>query len=447
MTQAAETANIYQRPAELLQALLRFDTTNPPGNEAACIGYIRELLAAAGIESTLVARAPSRPNLIARLGGRGEAPPLLLYGHVDVVTTAGQRWTHPPFAGEIAEGYVWGRGALDMKGGVAMLLAAFMRAKVEAAALPGDVLFAALADEEASGKFGAQFLVTEHPELFAGMRYALGELGGFTYYLGQQRLYPIMVAEKRYTQLRAVIRGPGGHGSLPMHGGAAFKLARFLARLDAQRLPVHVTPPVREMITATADLLPVPAGLLLRQVLHPPVTDRVLELLGAAGASFDPLLHNTVNATIIRGGEKVNVIPSEITVEMDGRLVPGCTAEDLRAEVQRLAGKDAEIQIVYPADGATAPHHMGLYATLADILKRADPEGAPIPLVLAAVTDGRFFSQLGIQTYGFLPMNLPRGFDLQPLLHAADERVPVEAMRFGADAIYQALLRFGEGRN
>jgi acetylornithine deacetylase/succinyl-diaminopimelate desuccinylase-like protein len=442
---AAESATIYQRPTELLQALLRFDTTNPPGNEAACIAYIRELLAAAGIESTIIARDPTRPNLIARLRGRGVAPPLLLYGHVDVVTTEGQRWTHPPFAGEIADGYVWGRGALDMKGGVAMLLAAFLRAKAEEAALPGDVLFAALADEEVHSEYGALFLVAEHPDLFTGVRYALGELGGFTHSLGAQRLYPIMVAEKRFTQLRAVIRGPGGHGSLPMRGAAAFKLARFLARLDARRLPVHVTPPVRAMIEATADLLPLPAGLLLRQVLHPPITDRMLDLLGAAGATFDPLLHNTVNATMIHGGEKVNVIPSEIMVEMDGRLVPGQTAEDLRAEVQRLAGGDAEVEIVYAADGATAPHHMGLYATLADILKRADPVGAPIPLVLPAVTDGRFFSQLGIQTYGFLPMNLPRGFDLRPLLHAADERVPVEALRFGTEAIYQALLRFGEG--
>ena len=352
---------------------------------------------------------------------------------------------HPPFAGEIADGFVWGRGTLDMKGGVAMLLAAFLRARAERATLPGDVIFAALVDEEVHSESGALFLVNEHPELFAGVRYALGELGGFTSYAGGRRLYPIMVAEKRYTQLRATVRGPGGHGSLPSHGGALAKLARFLRRLDTRRLPVHVTPPVRAMIAATAEALPRPAGLLLRQLLHPALTDRVLDLLGPLGVSFDPLLHNTVNATIIRGGEKVNVIPGEITVELDGRLVPGSVAEDLRAEVQSLAGADAEITIVYAEDGAVAPHDLSLYPILADVLRQADPGGVPIPLVLPAVTDGRFFAQLGIQTYGFIPMRLPRGFDFASLLHAADERVPVEALAFGADAIYAALLRFDEG--
>jgi acetylornithine deacetylase/succinyl-diaminopimelate desuccinylase-like protein len=446
MSPAADATTIYQRPAELLLQLLRFDTTNPPGNEAACIGYIREVLSAAGIEASLVARDPARPNLIARLRGQGDARPLLLYGHVDVVTTEGQQWTHPPFAGEIADGFIWGRGTLDMKGGVAMLLAAFLRAHAEGALLPGDVLFAAVVDEEASGGNGARFLVEERGDLFADVRFALGELGGFTYHLGQQRLCPIMIAEKRYAQLRAVIRGPGGHGSLPMRGGAAAKLARFLRRLDARRLPVHITPPVSEMIQATADALPLPAGLLLRQLLAPALANRVLDLLGPVGGSFDSLLHNTVNATMIHGGEKVNVIPSEITVEMDGRLLPGYTAEDLRAEVQALAGADAEIQIVYREDGASSPHDMGLYSTLAAILRQADPGCMPTPMVLPAVTDGRFFSQLGIQTYGFLPMKLPRGFDLAALLHAADERVPVEALAFGADAIYQALLRFGAAR-
>ncbi|MBF6590757.1 MAG: M20/M25/M40 family metallo-hydrolase [Ktedonobacterales bacterium] len=444
MLHATDAATIYQRPEELLQRLLRFDTTNPPGNEAACAADIRALLMAVGIEATLIARDPARPNLIARLPGRGDAPPLLLYGHVDVVTTEGQRWTHPPFAGEIADGCVWGRGALDMKGGVAMLLAAFLRARAEGATLPGDVLFVALADEEVHSEYGAHFLVTEHPDLFAGVRYALGEIGGFTSYLGQKMFYPIMVAEKRYTQLRATVRGPGGHGSLPMRGGTVARLARFLRRLDQRHLPVHVTPPVREMIEAIAAALPLPAALPLRALLTPALTDYVLALLGPQGAPFDPLLHNTANATMIHGGEKVNVVPSAITVEMDGRLVPGGTAEDLRAEVQTLAGGEIEVEIIYREDGATAPHAMGLYPTLANILRRADPEGIPIPMVLGAVTDGRFFSQLGIQTYGYLPMKLPRDFEMISLVHAADERVPTEALAFGTDAIYQALLRFGE---
>ncbi len=171
--------DIHERPVELLQSLIRFDTTNPPGNEAECIAYIDKLLTDAGFETVTVAKDPGRPNLIARLMGRGEAPPLLLYGHVDVVTTAGQRWTRPPFGGEVADGFVWGRGAIDMKGGLAMYLSAFMRAKAEGLTPAGDVLLAALSDEEAGGDFGARYLVESHAGLFEGVRYAVGEIGGF----------------------------------------------------------------------------------------------------------------------------------------------------------------------------------------------------------------------------------------------------------------------------
>src|SRR5262245_34002259 len=172
--------DIYQRPTELLQNLIRFDTTNPPGNEAACIAYIRDLLAEMGIESQTYAKDPNRPNLMARLKGTGNAPPLLLYGHVDVVPTAGQQWDHPPFNAKIADGFIWGRGALDMKHGVAMLLSAFMRAKAEGLSLPGDLIFLALSDEEAGADYGAKFMVEQHPDTLKGIRYALGEFGGFS---------------------------------------------------------------------------------------------------------------------------------------------------------------------------------------------------------------------------------------------------------------------------
>jgi acetylornithine deacetylase/succinyl-diaminopimelate desuccinylase-like protein len=441
-----DPATIYQRPAELLARLIRFDTTNPPGQEAACISYARDLLAAAGIDSTVLARDPARPNLIARLRGRGSAPPLLLYGHVDVVTTARQEWRYPPFAGEIADGYVWGRGALDMKGGVAMMLAALLRARAEDASLPGDVVLALVSDEEAGGEVGAGFLTREHAGLFAGVRYALGEFGGFTSHLGGRRLYPIMVAEKQSCALRATVRGPGGHGSLPLRGGAAARLARFLHTLDRHRLPVHVTPAARQMLTAVAEALPAAQGAIFRQLLRPALTDRLLDLLGPRAADFDPLLHNTVNATIIRGGEKNNVIPSEITVDLDGRLLPGYAPEDLLRELRRLAGPDVAFEVVHADVYPVAAPDMGLFDTLAAILREGDPEGLPVPLLLAAVTDGRFFSRLGIQTYGFTPMRLPPGFAFTSLIHAADERVPVEAVAFGTEATYQALLRFGAAR-
>ena len=192
-----ESARLARQPAELLQRLIRFDTTNPPGNEADCIAFVQSLLAEAGITSTLLTRTPGRPNLIARLPGRGEAPPLLMQGHVDVVTTAQQQWQHPPFAGEERDGLIWGRGALDMKGGVAMMVAAMLRARFEESPLPGDVLLCLVSDEEAGGNDGARFLVEEHADLFTGVRYAIGEFGGFTLHLAGRRFYPVMVAEKQ----------------------------------------------------------------------------------------------------------------------------------------------------------------------------------------------------------------------------------------------------------
>lgn len=438
----SEPTTLYQRPVELLQALLRFDTTSPPGNEAACIGYIDGLLRSLGIQTTLLEKAPGRTNLIARLKGTGSAPPLLLQGHVDVVTTGEQQWTHPPFAGEIADGFVWGRGALDMKGGVAMMLAAFMRAHAERSTLPGDVILCLLCDEEQGGEFGAKFLVDDHPDLFTGVRYALGEFGGFTFGIGGKRFYPIMVAEKQSCALRATVRGPAGHGSMPIRGGAAAKLARMLHTLDQRRLPVHVAPPVRQMFTAVADALPFPTAPLLRQLLNPAMTNRVLDLLGERGRAFDPLLHHTVSPTIIRGGEKINVIPAAITVELDGRLLPGFKPDDLIAELETLLGNDVEFEVTDYEPGPPTTD-MGMFDTLAGILREADRGGVPVPLMLSGVTDARLFARLGIQTYGFLPMQLPDDFYFTGTIHAADERIPVDSLAFGTDAIYAALQRFG----
>jgi len=433
---------IYERPVELLQQLIRFDTTNPPGNEAECVTYIQGLLAQAGLETVLLGRAPERQNLIARLKGRGEAPPLLLYGHADVVTTAGQQWTYPPFEGRIVDGYVWGRGALDMKGAVAMMAAALLRARAEGLEPAGDLVLAVVCDEEADGDYGARYLVERHAERFEGIRYALGEAGGFSIHVGRRRFYPIQVAEKQSCWLKATVRGPGGHGSLPMHGGAMSQLARFLQRLDGRRLPVHVTPVVRQMLEAMAAELPFLAGAVLRQALKPALVGGVLRLLGKEGRLLEPMLRNTVNATIVRGGEKVNVIPAEIAVDLDGRVLPGYGPDDLIAELRPVAGPEVEIALVRYDPGPAEPD-MGLFDLLAGVLRQADPAAIPMPLLLSATSDARLFSRLGIQTYGFAPMQLPADFDFSQVIHAADERVPVEAVEFGARAIYEVLRRYG----
>ncbi len=425
---------------ELLQELLRFDTTNPPGNETACIELVRAQLEEAGCETTIYAKDPSRPNLVSRLPG-GSAPPLLLQGHVDVVTTAGQDWTHPPFEARIEDGHIWGRGALDMKAGVAMLVHAFVRAKREGVRLPGDLVLVVLSDEEAGGDLGARFLVEEHRELFEGMRYALGEFGGFTLHLGGRRFYPIQVAEKQICWLKATVRGPGGHGAMVQRGGTVARLGRLLRDLDRMRLPVHVTPVVREFVERIAAELPRKEATVMRSLLKPRLTDTALRLLGERGATIEPMLRNTVNATIIRGGAKINVVPSEIELELDGRALPGHSPDDLIAEVQALVGEDVEIELVRHDPGPSEPD-VGLFETLAGVIRELDPEGIPVPLLQIGVTDGRFFSRAGVQTYGFLPMRLPEEFQFAKLIHAADERIPVDALEFGAEAVWRAVQRF-----
>jgi acetylornithine deacetylase/succinyl-diaminopimelate desuccinylase-like protein len=434
-------STIYRQPWQLLQRLIQFDTTNPPGNESACISFINELLVAAGIETKIVSRSPERPNLIARLTGRGDKPPLLLYGHVDVVTTANQQWTHPPFSGALVDGFVWGRGALDMKGGVAMMLAACLRAKAESLALPGDVILAILSDEEAGGDFGARFLVEEHAELFDGVRYAIGEFGAFTLVVANRRFYPIQVAEKQMCWLKATVRGPGGHGSVPVRNGAMARLGRLLRQLDRRRLPVHVTPAARLMFGGMAASLGGLNRLVLRQLMNPRLTDRVLDLLGERGRMFAPLLHHTVSPTILHGSDKINVIPGEVAVELDGRLLPGYAPENMLQELRQIVGHDVELELIRHDPGPSEPD-MGLFDELAAILREVDPDGVPVPLLLSGVTDGRFFSRLGIQTYGFTPMPLPEAFNFAQTIHAADERIPAAAVDFGANAIYTLLGRF-----
>jgi acetylornithine deacetylase/succinyl-diaminopimelate desuccinylase-like protein len=423
-------------PVELLQTLIRFDTTNPPGNEADCIHYLHRLMSQAEIEAKIVALDDRRPNLIARLPGRGEGAPLLMYGHIDVVTTYGQQWTHPPFSGVIADGYVWGRGALDMKSGIAMMVMALLQLRAKQITPPGDIILAIVSDEEADGVYGAKYLVEHHAAEFAGARYAIGEGGGFSTRLGGHKFYPIMVGEKQFCSMRATVRGPAGHGSVPKPGRATARLAKMLDTLDKKRLPVHITSVTRQMIETASNALPFPKNIVLKQLLNPAVTNRILDQLGSQGYLLNALLHNTVSPTILRGGDKINVIPGEITVELDGRLLPGFAPDDMRRELQHLVGDDVSLEVTQYDPGPGEPD-MTHYGLLADILQKADPTGTPIPLLLAGVTDARFFAQLGIQTYGFHPMDLPAG--LLDTIHAADERIPVAAVEFGTNALFELL--------
>ncbi|HVR32020.1 MAG TPA: M20/M25/M40 family metallo-hydrolase [Acidimicrobiia bacterium] len=426
----------------LLQALVRIDTTNPPGNERAGIDLIATHLAAGGIDFELVAAQPDRPNLIARIPGRGAAPPLLLQGHIDVVPVTGQRWARDPFGGDIAEGFIWGRGTLDMKGPVVMMLDALVRIASDPTPPAGDLIFAVVADEEMQGTVGARHLVSEHPQLFAGVRYALGEFGAFPFVFGDTRFYPIQIAERIGVGFELVIEGAGGHGSMPVRGGAMAKLGGILRALDRRRLPIHITPATAMMIQALVANTTGPTRIALQRLADARTAGTVLRGLSSRLGLFEPMFRNTVSPTVVRGGDAHNVIPERITLGLDGRMLPGISIEEFESEVRDVVGPDCQIRTI--TDGATSPAEpdLGLFPLLSAALVEQDPLAVPIPFLLPAVTDGRWFAQLGIQPYGYTPITLPPGFDFQRTVHAADERIPLEALEFGSEVLYTVLRRY-----
>ena len=291
-------------------------------------------------------------------------------------------------------------------------------------------------------EYGARFLADEHAELFQNVTFAIGEIGGFTMHLDQKKFYPIMIAEKQKCVLRTIIKGPGGHGSMPVRNGAMAKLGNLLNNLNTHPLPTHITPPVKLMIQSLASKMSFPANIMLQQLLNPLLTNQIGNLLGNQGGIFTTLLHNTVNPTIVRGGEKINVIPNEIEVNFDGRLLPGFGPRELLAELKSLFGKNFEFEVVLFIPGPQQTN-LKLFDLLAEILREAVPEAIPVPFVISGATDARYFARLGIQTYGFTPMILPKNFDFPKLIHAADERLPLEALEFGTRAMTTLLQRVG----
>jgi acetylornithine deacetylase/succinyl-diaminopimelate desuccinylase-like protein len=430
----------------LAQELIRLDTSNPPGRERGAIEHLAAVLSHAGVETTIVARDDERPNLVARIAGRGEAPGLMMHGHVDVVPAASQQWDHPPFSGEIVDGVLWGRGAIDMKSAVAQMAVAFIdahQAAVRGKPPAGDIVFAALSDEEGGSANGARFVIDEHPELLGGVRYAIGEFGAASTEILGRRFYPVQVSEKQSCTLRLSVEGPAGHGSVPVRGGAVARLAQLLQRLDEQRLPVRICAVTRAMLDGIAAGLPAEAAVALRRLLDPATTDETLDAGGPAMAFFDAALHNTVAPTRLHGSSRVDAIPAAASADLDGRIVPGSTPEELIAELRDLCGPDVRIDLLDSQQPAVADPDLSLLPGLAASLREVDPDGVVVPMLLPGVTDGRFFTPLGIQCYGYTPLRLPGDYPLRELIHSPNERVPVDALRFGVEVLKRLLRRYG----
>jgi acetylornithine deacetylase/succinyl-diaminopimelate desuccinylase-like protein len=415
--------------------LIRIDTTNRGGgdcHERPAAEYTAERLAAAGLEPTLLERTPGRTNVVARVEGSDpSADALLVHGHLDVVPARAADWSVHPFSGEVRDGVVWGRGAVDMKNMDAMILAVVGSWARLGVRPRRDVVIAFTADEEASAEDGAGFLADEHAELFEGCTEAIGESGAFTFHDGAGRqIYPVAAGERGTAWLRLTARGRAGHGSRVNRENAVTRLAAAVARIGAHEWPVRLTPTVRAALTELAALYGVEAD--LRNV------DALLNKLGEGARLVEATLRNSASPTMFEAGYKINVIPGEAVAHIDGRYLPG-GEEEFRATLDRLTGPEVDWEFHHREVALEAPVDAPVFAAMRAAVEAFAPEGHVVPFCMPGGTDAKQFSRLGITGYGFSPLKLPEGFDYHALFHGVDERVPVEALHFGVRVLDRFL--------
>lgn len=428
-----------------LKALLRIDTTNPPGNERPAADYIARVLETEGIEHSLVESEPGRANLVARLRGEGRGGALLLNGHLDVVPAERERWTHDPFGAVEEGGYIWGRGAIDMKNMVAMALTTLVLLKRAGARLGRDVVLAAVADEEAGSRRGSLFLCEQHPDLVRA-EYVLGEVGGHTVHLGGRRYYPVQVAEKGVCWFEMVAEGEPGHGSMPHPHNAVVRLAKAVAALGSVRLPHHAHPVVANFLRTVARGARSPERHLTPLLLEPRLAGHLLRLLERAKPSqakgLNAMLRNTATPTKLEAGVKVNVIPSHARASVDGRVVPGQTIAAFLDEVRRVVGPDVALNVIEAHDGPVFPADTLLYDAISAAITRHDPEGVAVPYMIPGFTDAFAYAKLGAVCYGFTPLRLGPELDFTSLYHGHDERIPREGFAWGLRVLYELVRDF-----
>lgn len=407
-----------QETIENLRALVSLDTTNPPGNEKIAAAYLAEILTRAGLDPVIVEGAPTRSNLVARLAGRDrEKPPLMLSSHTDVVPVEAARWSRHPFSAEIAEGCVWGRGAIDMKSKCAMDLGIATALKRAGVSPERDLIFAAVADEEAGSELGAKFLVENHPELVrAG--FVLNETGGFTLFIGERRYYPIQVAEKGFVTVRMTVTAAPGHGSMPRVDTAIAWMADLITRITRTPMRRRVTPLMRETL-AELGISPDKA---------PPL--------------FGPMMANTVTPTILRAGYKDNVIPGEASVVLDGRTLPGEDERSFMRELREIVGPEPTLEVIKSAAPAEASADTALFRLIKSRTEAADPGARAIAWMLPGATDSKFYAQLGATCYGFAPVRLDARMPFGSLYHGNDERMPIAGLLWGLRLYTDVVLTF-----
>ncbi|MDT0379241.1 M20/M25/M40 family metallo-hydrolase [Streptomyces sp. DSM 42041] len=421
---------------DLCRDLIRIDTSNFGGNdsrgERAAAEYVASMLAEAGVEPQIIESERGRASVVARVEGEDSSRPgLLIHGHTDVVPANAEDWTHHPFSGEIADGCVWGRGAVDMKDMDAMTLAVMRDRLRSGRRPPRDVVLAFLADEEAGGIYGARYLVDNHPHLFEGVTEAIGEVGGFSFTVNEDlRLYLIETAQKGMHWMRLTVDGTAGHGSMTNDDNAITELCEAVGRLGRHRFPVRVTKTVRSFLDELSDAL--------GTELDPEDMDETLAKLGGIAKIIGATLQNTAAPTQLGAGYKVNVIPGQATAHVDGRFLPG-HEEEFLADLDRLLGPRVRREDVHADKALETSFDGALVDAMQSSLRAEDPVARAVPYMLSGGTDAKSFDDLGIRCFGFAPLKLPPELDFAGMFHGVDERVPVEGLKFGVRVLDRFL--------
>ncbi|GLW18443.1 peptidase M20 [Streptomyces sp. NBRC 13847] len=427
-SQTGRTVTGEDEVVDLCRDLIRIDTSNygdhsGPGERAAA-EYVAEKLAEVGLEPQIFESHKGRASTVARIEGEDRSRPgLLIHGHTDVVPANAEDWTHHPFSGEIADGCIWGRGAVDMKDMDAMTLAVVRDRLRTGRKPPRDIVLAFLADEEAGGTYGARHLVDHHPHLFEGVTEAISEVGGFSFTVNEKvRLYLIETAQKGMHWMKLTVDGNAGHGSMIHKDNAITELSEAVGRLGRHEFPVRVTKTLRSFLDQLGDAL--------GTELDPEDMDATLAKLGGIAKLIGASLKNTANPTQLGAGYKVNVIPGQATAHVDGRFLPG-HEEEFLADLDRLLGPRVKREDVHADKALETTFDGALVEAMQSALQAEDPIARAVPYMLSAGTDAKSFDDLGIRGFGFAPLKLPPELDFAGMFHGVDERVPVDGLKFG----------------
>ena len=436
--------NTLELTTEYLRHLVRFDTSNPPGNELPCAEYIADVLRAEGMEAQVFEPEPSRGSAVCRLRGDGSQGPVLLMSHIDVVPADASEWMHPPFAAEIHDGYMWGRGSIDTKVLTAAEMATMVTLKREGVALRRDIILAATADEEKGGHKGMGWLAENHFDAIAA-EYALNEGGGFGIDMDGRRVYLCQTGQKGSCWLKLTAHGPTGHTAAVSGPNSVAKLCAAVTRLAQAKLPQHRTKSVEQMVHDLGRLKGFPASVLLPLALHPAFEGLILNrsaMSGTIGSILKATLHNTAKATVLRAGEQVNVSPPEAVAYVDGRLVPGQTSEDLIGEIRPYIGDEIAVEIELEAPGFESGYASALYEVFGEVLRAHDPGAALVPFLVPGGTDGHHVAGKGIKVYGFNPLRAEPNWPMIQLAHAPNERISLANVEFCSTVLLDVVRRF-----